>query len=57
MPLNVTVLEPCVEPKLFPEIVTTVPIAPKFGDRLVIRRSLRANRESEPPSRSLLRQP
>ena len=35
-PLNVTVLEPCVEPKFAPVIVTEVPTAPEVGDRLVI---------------------
>src|SRR5207249_1109017 len=33
--LNLTVLVPCVEPKLFPLIVTTVPIVPVAGERLV----------------------
>jgi hypothetical protein len=36
VPLNVTALAPCAEPKLFPEIMTTVPTAPKFGDKLVM---------------------
>jgi len=36
VPLNVTVLVPLVEPKLLPEIVTDAPIAPEFGDRLLI---------------------
>jgi hypothetical protein len=35
-PLNVTVLEPCVDPKFVPVIVTDVPIAPEVADRLVI---------------------
>ena len=35
-PLNFTVLEPCVAPKLVPPIVTTVLGSPKFGERLVI---------------------
>src|SRR5204862_3912272 len=32
--LNLTVLEPCVAPKLFPIMVTTVPCVPVGGDRL-----------------------
>jgi hypothetical protein len=36
VPLNVTVLLPCVEPKLVPVIVTEVPTAPDVGDRLVM---------------------
>ena len=35
-PLNVTVLVPCVAPKLVPVIVTDVPTIPEFGLRLVI---------------------
>ena len=35
-PLRVTVLDPWVEPKLEPVIVTCVPAAPEFGDTLVI---------------------
>jgi len=35
-PLNVTVLEPCVDPKFVPVIVTGVPTAPEVGDKLVI---------------------
>ncbi len=35
-PLNVTVLEPCVEPKFVPVIVTDVPMVPDVGDRLPI---------------------
>lgn len=34
-PLKLTVLFPCVEPKLVPVIVTQVPIGPELGDRLV----------------------
>jgi hypothetical protein len=34
-PLNVTVLDPCVAPKLVPVIVTDVPTTPLVGDRLV----------------------
>ena len=34
-PLNVTVLEPCVAPKLAPVIVTAVPTGPLVGVRLV----------------------
>src|SRR6185312_12719103 len=34
-PLNVTVLVPCVEPKLDPEMVTGVPGIPDVGLRLV----------------------
>ena len=36
VPLNVTVLVPCVAPKFVPAIVTEVPTAPEVGDRLVI---------------------
>jgi hypothetical protein len=36
VPLNVTVLVPCVAPKLVPVIVTDVPTIPEFGLRLVI---------------------
>jgi hypothetical protein len=36
VPLNVTVLVPCVPPKFEPPIVTAVPTAPDAGDRLVI---------------------
>src|SRR5207253_56125 len=35
-PLNVTVLEPCVDPKFVPVIVTGVPTAPEVTDKLVI---------------------
>lgn len=34
--LNVTVLDPCVAPKLDPLIVTEVPTGPAAGERLVI---------------------
>jgi hypothetical protein len=36
VPLNVTVLEPCDEPKFVPVIVTEVPRVPEFGLRLVM---------------------
>ena len=36
IPLKVTMLEPCVAPKLVPVIVTEVPIDPEVGDRLVM---------------------
>ncbi|MGB2635933.1 MAG: hypothetical protein WAM58_18535 [Candidatus Acidiferrum sp.] len=36
VPLNVTVLVPCVAPKLFPVIVTDVPAVPEVGDKLVM---------------------
>jgi hypothetical protein len=36
IPLNVTVLDPCVEPKLAPVIVTDVPTGPDVGDKLVM---------------------
>jgi hypothetical protein len=36
VPLNETVLVPCVAPKLLPEIVTDEPTAPETGDALVI---------------------
>ena len=35
VPLNVTVLVPCVAPKFVPVIVTGVPTGPLVGDRLV----------------------
>jgi hypothetical protein len=34
-PANATVLDPCVEPKFVPVIVTEVPVEPDVGDRLV----------------------
>lgn len=36
VPLNVTVLEPCVGPKLLPAMVTGVPTEPVVGERLVM---------------------
>jgi hypothetical protein len=36
VPLNATVLVPCVVPKFVPVIVTAVPLAPEFGVRLVM---------------------
>jgi hypothetical protein len=36
MPLNFTVLEPCVAPKFVPLIVTEVPTNPDIGFRLVM---------------------
>jgi hypothetical protein len=36
VPLNVTVLVPCVVPKLVPAIVTDLPTVPEFGVRLVM---------------------
>jgi len=36
VPLNVTVLAPCVVPKLVPLIVTQVPTGPEAGDKLVM---------------------
>jgi len=36
VPLNFTVLAPCVEPKLVPVIVTDVPTGPDVGDRVVM---------------------
>ena len=36
VPLNVTVLEPCVAPKFVPLMVITVPTAPEVGDRLLM---------------------
>src|SRR5580765_471903 len=35
VPLNLTVLVPCVAPKVVPAIVTAVPAGPVVGDRLV----------------------
>jgi hypothetical protein len=34
VPLKVTVLVPCVDPKFVPVIVTDVPTGPEFGERL-----------------------
>jgi hypothetical protein len=39
MPLNVTVLLPCIAPKLVPPIVTAVPATPEAGDKIVMLRS------------------
>src|SRR5438309_2191725 len=36
VPLNVTVLDPCVVPKFAPEMVTDVLTGPEFGDKLVM---------------------
>jgi hypothetical protein len=36
VPLNFTVLDPCVEPKFVPVIVTDAPTAPDVGDKLVM---------------------
>jgi hypothetical protein len=36
VPLKVTVLEPCVAPKLLPAMVTDVPTPPEVGDKLVM---------------------
>jgi hypothetical protein len=36
VPLNFTVLEPCVEPKFSPVIVTDATTAPEVGDRLLM---------------------
>jgi hypothetical protein len=36
VPLNATVLVPCVDPKPAPTIVTKVPTGPEVGDRLVM---------------------
>jgi len=36
VPLNFTVLVPCVDPKLDPLMVTEAPIAPEFGDKLLM---------------------
>src|SRR5438552_1782028 len=36
VPLNVTVLVPCVEPKFVPVMVTDVPTAPEVGERLAM---------------------
>src|SRR5205807_1170457 len=36
VPLNLTVLVPCVEPKFVPVIVTAVPTGPELTDKLVI---------------------
>ncbi len=36
IPLNATVLEACVDPKLVPVIVIEAPTAPEVGDKLVM---------------------
>ena len=36
VPLNVTVLVPCVDPKFTPVIVTEVPTGPEVGDKLMM---------------------
>ena len=36
MPLNATVLVPCVAPKFVPVMVTDVPTGPEVGDKLVM---------------------
>jgi hypothetical protein len=36
VPLNLTVLEPCVEPKFNPVIVTDAPTAADDGDKLLM---------------------
>ena len=36
VPLNATVLVPCVAPKFVPVIVTEAPTAPDVGDKLVM---------------------
>ena len=36
VPLNFSVLEPCVEPKFSPVIVTDAPTAPEVGERLLM---------------------
>jgi hypothetical protein len=36
VPLNLTVLVPCVAPKLAPEIVTLAATAPEVGDKLLM---------------------
>jgi hypothetical protein len=36
VPLNATVLVPCVDPKFTPEIVTAVPAGPEVGEMLLI---------------------
>ena len=52
VPLNVSVLEPWLEPKLAPVMVTVVPTAPIVGDRLLIAGTegvyVRATRPSAP---------
>jgi hypothetical protein len=36
VPLKVTALVPCIEPKLLPVMVTSVPTGPEAGDKLVM---------------------
>lgn len=43
VPLNLTVLEPCVVPKPLPVMVTDVPTGPDVGERLVMERLPNAN--------------
>ncbi len=46
VPLKVTELVPCVAPNPLPAIVTDVPIAPEFGERLVMPGTARATGDS-----------
>ena len=61
VPLNFTVLEPCVEPKFVPVIVTDAPTAPVVGDRLVILGAAKAapektaHRRTHPTRRHVIR--
>jgi hypothetical protein len=50
VPLNFTVLEPWVEPKLVPVMVTDAPTAPEVGDKLVI---LGAAKEADDRTRQI----
>jgi hypothetical protein len=55
VPLNFSVLLPCVEPKLVPVIVTEAPTAPVVGERLVIlgaAKALEGRANNEKPKTS-----
>src|SRR5437016_13675836 len=55
VPLNVTVLEPCVDPKFVPVIVTGVPTAPDVTDKFVILGVRRTAKSTPFPSTPLFR--
>jgi hypothetical protein len=61
VPLNFTVLVPCVDPKLVPVIVTDAPTAPVVGDKLVMLGAANAapdrttHRKTHPTRRHVIR--
>ena len=59
VPLNFTVLVPCVAPKFVPVIVTTVPTGPEVGDKVVMlgpaARVSIANTDKEKTARTRIR--